>query len=352
MITPPHHLWLDSLIADPEWAAFFTPEAELERLLQIEAAWTRALGAVEGKSHSEKLATQIATAKVSHEILQQGVAKDGVPIPALVKTLQQQFGEDAPIHRGLTSQDAMDTSLILVLAEILVSLIQRLQILDGLLAEKQQHFGAATVMAFTRMQPAIATTVSEVIGRWRQPFAPMITATQQCLSQTKIIQWGGPIGNRDNPEAHRLGGYFAQHLGLSDPGQAWHTDRTPILAVAEILSRVAVATGKIGEDVALMAALGSTYLTLQGGKSSAMAHKNNPIKAETLIALADFTALLHSGLIRAARHEGFRSGKAWMMEWLILPQFCLATGYGTRLLDQLLNDILTIGIGTTSNAKS
>ncbi|MEO0381770.1 MAG: lyase family protein, partial [Pseudomonadota bacterium] len=132
-------------------------------------------------------------------------------------------------------------------------------------------------------------------------------------------------------------------LNLNDPGHAWHTDRTLISEFGHLIVRTSVATGKIGDDIALMAALGSDQITLAGGTSSAMPHKCNPVKAEALVTLSDHVASLQSNLSRSARHEGFRSGRAWMLEWVTLPQMCMACAAGLRVTADLLADIQSIG---------
>ncbi len=345
MIDIATHPWLSGLLGDADIAAIFQPDVELKRLLKVEAAWTRAIGHIAKDDATEQIASAIETAPIDPSALKEGTTQDGLPIPALVRLLRDHVGPDhtALVHKGLTSQDVMDTSLVLALKQVLSVLDARLATLDRQLATMQDRFGGRSMLAYTRMQPALETSVHEVIRRWRQPLQRLIRDARDLQSQVGIIQWGGPIGVRDQSQAETLGAAFAQNLGLQDPGQAWHTDRTIVLDVAQLLSRISIATGKIGEDVALFAATGAENISFAGGGSSAMPHKNNPVKAEALIALADFTATLAGAINRSARHEGFRSGRAWTLEWLTLPQLCIAVDAGTQLGGQLLDDITSIG---------
>lgn len=343
MIGLADHPWLGGLLGDDAIAAVFSAKAELRRFLQVEAAWTRALGSVEGIAEAETVAARIEAAEIDIDALAKGTAQDGVPIPALVRDLKGQLGRDAPIHRGMTSQDVMDTAQVLALQQVMDILTKRLRTLAMTLDQSLARFGTAPVMAFTRMQPALGTNGAELIGRWARPVNRLLADIARDKAAIGDVQWGGPIGIRDHPKADALGACFAQKLGLRDPGYAWHTDRAVILSVGHILSQVAIATGKIGEDLALMAALGKDYVTLAGGGSSAMPHKNNPIKAEVLVTLADFAATQHAGLLRAVRHEGFRSGRAWTLEWMVLPQLCIAAGASARLAAQAVSDITSLG---------
>lgn len=336
--------WMNGLLGDAEMAAIFAPERALARFLRIEAAWTRALGQVEGIKEAEALAAQIETAPIVPRDLEDGMAKDGVPIPALVRRLKAHVGADALLHRGLTSQDVLDTSLMQSLVEVLNLLAPRLATFDRALHDMQNRFGDCPIPAFTRMQPALETTGRDVIGRWRQPLARMQADVSSLTEQSAVVQWGGPIGARDHPQAQVLGALFAQDLSLRDPGVAWHTDRTRVVDVANILARIATTLGKMGEDIALYAVTGSgQHIAFEGGGSSAMPHKSNPIKAEALCAIADHAASLVASVLRAARHEGHRSGRAWTLEWLALPQLCLAAGASSLLALGLVGDIKTLG---------
>lgn len=345
MIDIATHPWLSGLLGDADMAAIFAPDAEVQRLLQVEAAWIRAVGEIDGATGHDSIAQKVETAPIRPDALRAGMAKDGVPIPQLVALLRAHVGpEDAPhVHTGLTSQDVMDTSLTLALKEILSLLNMRLQKIDALLRDLQNRFGARRITAITRMQPGLETSVTKVIAQWRDAISELqedIHAAQQTIS---IVQWGGPIGLRDHAKAVALGAAFSRQLDLTDPGQAWHTDRRTIGNIAHLLGQVTNAVGKIAEDFALFAFAGPDCMRFIGGSSSAMAHKNNPVKAEALIACADHVAALCASITRAARHEGFRSGRAWTLEWLTLPQLCVACGAATRLAADLLSDIRSLG---------
>ena len=79
------------------------------------------------------------------------------------------------------------------------------------------------------------------------------------------------------------------------------------------------------------------------GGSSAMPHKQNPVLAETLVSLARFNAVQLSGFHQAMIHEQERSGSAWTLEWMILPQMCAATASALKNARQLTRFITKIG---------
>jgi 3-carboxy-cis,cis-muconate cycloisomerase len=126
-------------------------------------------------------------------------------------------------------------------------------------------------------------------------------------------------------------------LGIAEP---WHSARDPIVAFGSLLSLVSGSLGKFGADVALLAQNEIGAITVAGGGgSSAMAHKSNPVNAEVLVALARHNAGLVGTLHQALVHENERSGAAWTLEWLTLPQILVTTGASLRLALMLAGQI-------------
>ena len=80
-----------------------------------------------------------------------------------------------------------------------------------------------------------------------------------------------------------------------------------------------------------------------GGSSSAMAHKQNPVMAETLVTFAQFNATQISGLHQCLVHEQERSGASWMVEWMIMPQLFVTTSAAVRNANRLVESIENIG---------
>jgi 3-carboxy-cis,cis-muconate cycloisomerase len=92
-----------------------------------------------------------------------------------------------------------------------------------------------------------------------------------------------------------------------------------------------------------MADRGDEIALAGGGGSSAMPHKQNPVAAEMLVTLARFNAAQLGGLAQSAVHEQERSGAAWTLEWLILPQMVVACGASLRLAGDLVSSIRRLG---------
>ena len=325
---------LQALVGDEEVEAFFSDSAELAAMLRAEAALAEA-GASAGLIDQEA-ARRIGEACRAFQPdwagLAEGLARDGVVVPELVKQLRAAAGEPhgRSVHMGATSQDIVDTALVLRLKDVLNIVGRRL---DGLIASLrglQARDGGAALMAHTRMQQALPFTAADKIETWVQP----LERQQQCLRDLAprllVVQLGGPIGTRGEMKSggDAVAAAMAEILGLGS-APPWHSQRDRIGELAAFLSLLSGTLGKIGQDVALMAQteVGEVRLAAGGG-SSAMPHKSNPVAAEVLVALARFNAGLLGTLHQALVHENERSGAAWTLEWLVLPRMVVSTAAG------------------------
>lgn len=348
MISVFEHPWLAGLFGDEEAAALWSAEAQLGHFRAFEAALARALekaGQVP-QGHGEAAASVIEAADIDLQGLAQGTAADGLPIPTLVKQLRAAAGDysDA-VHTGATSQDVMDTALSLTFKALTDLLQIRLKDLDATLAHLTQTQGTNALMGRTRMQAALPITAGDRLASWRQPLASHIAALNNLRPQVERLQLGGAVGTRADfgKSGPEIAAQIANALGLHD-SPVWHTDRTGVAAYAGRLSLITGSLGKIGQDAALMAQQGINEVTLEaGGGSSAMPHKSNPVLAELLVTLARFNATQLAGMHQALVHEQERSGTAWMLEWMVLPQMSIATVRALSAAKTLCAQIRTIG---------
>jgi len=338
----PHPL-LQALVGDEEVGALFSNDAELSALLRVEAALAEA--EAQAGLISNEAAKQIAEACGSFQAdwagLAAGLAQDGVIVPAFVKQLRSAVGEDhaKAVHFGATSQDIIDTALTLRLKNVVDIFARRLDALLLDLRALKDRDGAIPLMAHTRMQQALSFTAADKIDTWVQPLERHREALEALAPTILVVQLGGPVGTRAEFTGHgdAVADTMARILGLSS-APSWHSQRDRIGEFAAFLSLLSGTLGKIGQDVALMAQneVGEVRLATGGG-SSAMPHKSNPVPAEVLVTLARFNAGLLGTLHQALVHENERSGAAWALEWMVLPQMVVATAAGLRSAQGLIS---------------
>ncbi len=335
--------FLSPLLGDDEIAALFSVDADLEAMLEFEVALASAqakLGFI--PTHA---ATEISIAAKSFVAdqtkLNDGIARDGMTVPSLVAKLKNHASQH--VHFGATSQDVIDTSLMIRAKKSLAFLSSRMDALIEHLERLSATFGKNNLMARTRMQQALPFEVADRIATWRNGIEDAQASIAGCRFP---LQFGGPIGvlGEFGDKGQALKTDMAAALNLLALTQNWHSNRSPIVAIANACSNVTGALGKIGVDCCLMAQNELAEIAFSGGgTSSAMSHKQNPVKAEALVSLARFNATLVSGLHHSLVYEQERSGAAWTLEWMLLPQMILAAGAATRISGELLNAVTVMG---------
>ena len=344
-----NHPWLSGLLGDAEAGAIFGPDRQLEHMMAFEVAFTRALGraGVVAEDVATTVADQLAGFTPDITDLQVGSGRDGLPVPALVAQLKALAGDNAKaVHSGATSQDVIDTALALSVQEFNALLRERLTGLVAALRNLIAQFGENQMMGRTRMQAAVPITVADRLETWVQPLEAHLERLAQIQPRVECLQLGGAAGNRaalaDNATA--IAADMAQQLGLQNPKRAWHAMRDGIAEYAGLLSLISGSLGKMGQDVCLMAQQGIGEIGMDGGGgSSAMPHKQNPVLAELLVTLARFNATQVAGMHNAMIHEQERSGAAWTLEWMILPQMAQATARSLSAAQTLSDQITRIG---------
>ncbi|MDX8535071.1 3-carboxy-cis,cis-muconate cycloisomerase [Mesorhizobium sp. VK25A] len=347
-VSPFDHPLLSGLLGDEEAARHFSVEADIDAMLGFERALTEAEAecGVIPRDAWAAIEKALGPFRPDTAKLRAGVAKDGVVVPELVRQIKAAVAapHDAYVHFGATSQDVIDTSLVLRLRQVVdhigLLLGENVVRLTGLDLE----FGSRELMAMTRMQPAVPIAVAGRIVSWRAPLEHHQERLNELSGRLLVLQFGGAAGTLDKlgDKAPAVRAALAAKLGLADAPQ-WHSQRDALAEFAGWLSLVTGSLGKFGQDVALMAQVGSDIRLSGGGGSSAMPHKQNPVKAEVLVALARFNATQLSGMHQALVHEQERSGSAWTLEWLILPQMVVATAAALRLAAELAGQIESLG---------
>jgi 3-carboxy-cis,cis-muconate cycloisomerase len=340
------HPILSGLLGDAEIAAQFSLAAELSALLAFEVALAKAEA---GAGLIPQAAADAIIALPEHfmpdvDAIREATARDGVVIPELVRQWRAALGDQGShIHFGATSQDAIDTGLMLRLTQVVRLLDARLEAVVVAIDALETQFGTVPLMGQTRMQAAIGISVGDRLASWRAPLVRYRKMLRPWLEGGLPVQFGGAAGTLEKlgDMADAVRARLAVELGLADRRQ-WHSQRDMIAEFGGLLSLMSGSLGKMGQDLALMASAG-TALIGGGGGSSAMPHKRNPVKAEVLVTLARFNAVQLSGLHQSMVHEQERSGSAWTLEWMILPQMAVATGAALRTAAELLGSIERMG---------
>jgi 3-carboxy-cis,cis-muconate cycloisomerase len=328
----------------------FCDQGRVQAMLDFEAALARAEARV-GLIPSSAVAPIAAACNAGlydFTALGEAIATAGNSAIPLVKALGKQIAStDAEaeryVHLGATSQDVMDTGLVLQLRQALELIESDLaQLADSLAVQAQRH--AATPLAGrTWLQHATPVTLGMKIAGW----LGAVTRSRQRLRELKprllVLQFGGASGTLAalGEQAMPIAQALAEELQLTLPEQPWHTQRDRVVEFGAVLGLIAGSLGKFGRDISLLMQTEAAEVfepSAPGkGGSSTMPHKRNPVGAAVLIGAATRVPGLVSTLFSAMPQEHERSLGLWHAEWETLPEICcLVSGslHQARLLAQ------------------
>lgn len=331
------------LFADEVIAAQFDDRQQIRAMLRVEAALARAEG--EAGLIPADAAQQIAAAACSLDpdpaSLAERTAANGVPVAALVALLREAVGDAAAsyVHWGATSQDIVDTALATRLAEVAAQLDERLEGLIRSLLDLARRHAETPMLARTRSQAAVPTSFGLKAAGWAAPLVRHRTRLAELKPRVLVAQLGGAAGTRSvlGDAGPEVAAALARELSLEHATLPWHAQRDGPAELAGWLSLVTGSLAKLGQDVVLLAQSGIEELRVEGGGSSTMPQKNNPVGAELLVALARHNAVLLAEMHQSLIHGHERDGAAWSGEWLALPQMAVAAGAALARAAELID---------------
>ncbi|UAX56970.1 3-carboxy-cis,cis-muconate cycloisomerase [Streptomyces sp. A144] len=335
----------DAGLLAPGWAGSPAADATDDRalvraLLDAEAALTRAqAGLGLAPEEAARAVTEAADpARFDASSLAERARGGGNPVIPLVADLTKAVGEEyGPyVHRGATSQDILDSALMLVAARTLEPLLADLGRAERALARLAAEHRDTAMPGRTLTQHAVPTTFGLKAAGWR---ALVLDARDRTAAVRSALpaQLGGAAGTLaafgayGAPDPLALPAAYARELGLCAPLLPWHTLRTPVADLAGCLAFAAGALGKIAADVLTLSRTEIGELAEgSGGGSSAMPHKANPVRSTLIAAAARRAPQLAATLYGSLAAEDERPAGAWHAEWEPLRDLLRLTGGAAR----------------------
>ncbi|MCS5735712.1 lyase family protein [Herbiconiux daphne] len=256
----------------------------------------------------------------------------GNPVIPLVSRLKQAVppADRTWVHRGATSQDILDTAIMLVSRQAVDAVLSELGTAEASLSAFAAEHRDVVAVGRTLAQHAVPTTVGLRATVWLTGIRRARTRLRQL---TLPVQLGAAAGTRASflalggPGATELPARYAETLGLDDAGAVWHTSRWPVTELADALTQTTDALGKLAGDVITLTRTEIAELSAGvGGGSSAMPQKSNPVAAVLIRAAAlrapQLAATMH---LCATLAEDERPAGAWHAEWPTLRELLRLT---------------------------
>jgi 3-carboxy-cis,cis-muconate cycloisomerase len=340
---------LDPLLGAPAVSAIFADRARLQAMLDFEAALAAAEArvgvipaaaapAIVGKCRAELFdAPALASAAARAGNLAIPMVKQLTALVAASDAEAARF-----VHWGATSQDAIDTGLVLQLRQALGPIEADLARLAEALAALAAAHKAMPLVGRTWLQQALPITFGLKAAGWLDAVERHRTRLAELKPRLLALQFGGAagtlasLGDRGLAVAEAL----AQELQLTLPALPWHSARDRVAELAAVLGLVDGTLGKIARDISLMmqTELGEALEPAGEGRggSSTMPHKRNPVACAVVLAAATRAPGLVATLLAAMVQEHERGLGGWHAEWVALPELVILTaGALTQLADMI-----------------
>lgn len=331
---------LDPLFTTEAMRGIFSDHGRLQAMLDFEAALARAEARVGALSASAAAAigAQCRAELFDLDALASAAAQAGNPAIPLVTALTALVAaRDAAaagfVHWGATSQDAMDTGLVLQLRAALAAIAADLARLSAALATLAETHAQTVLVGRTWLQQGPPVTLGlkaagalSAVERHRLRLAEL-------RGRVAVLQFGGAVGTLAalGEQGLEIAAALADELQLALPDVPWHAQRDRIAEVATTLGLVVGTLGKLARDVSLLmqSEVGEAAEPAAPGRggSSTMPHKRNPVGSAVVLAAAARVPALVSIMLAAMVQEHERGLGGWHAEWDTLPEICtLASG--------------------------
>jgi len=329
----------DKMFRCPAIEQIFADRESMQTLLNFEAALARAearTGVIPEQDARVIAAACRADQFAVEELAAQAALAGNVAIPLIKKLteLVAATNKDAArfVHWGATSQDAIDTAMVLQLRRAMEVMDQDLARMASTLTELAEKHRATPVVARTWMQQALPTTFGFIAAGWLDAALRHRSRLAELRTHNLALQFGGAVGTLAalSGRGPQVAKALAEELQLPLPAISWHTQRDRLAEVASALGLCVGTLGKIARDISLHAQTEIAELAEPAGEgrggSSTMPHKRNPVTCAAVLATATRVPGLVSTMLAATLQEHQRALGGWQAEWETLPEIVRLAG--------------------------
>lgn len=335
----------DAFSTSPALAKAMSEQGLIDGVFAFEAALAQAQ-ALEGvipPDAAEAIIEAASRMQVTAPDVAADAARAGALAIPLVKALIEKVrARNVPaagyVHFGATSQDAMDTALVLQLDQAIALVDADLARLAAAAARLALAHRDTIMLGRTLLQPATPIVFGQKAAQWLLAAVEDRARIRNAASAALRIQFGGASGNLGSlgPKGAAVSASLARQIPLRFGAPVdgaivpWHTRRGNLLNLCSCLAIATLAAAKVARDIAFMAQWEVGELAEPSGEgrgvSSAMPHKQNPVRCMATISAGLRAPGLLATLMSGAMQEHERALGGWQAEWPTLPELVKLTG--------------------------
>jgi 3-carboxy-cis,cis-muconate cycloisomerase len=332
--------------------SLFSARSIVQQMLDVEAALARAEAAT-GVIPHEVMSSVVSKCDADlfdlNSLAQAGVNSGNIAIP-LIKALTALVAEvdnraAGYVHWGATSQDIIDTALVLQLRQAMTLIESDLSRLCESISGLVKLHKRTPAAGRTWMQHAVPIVLGMKFAGWLDALHRHLERIQQARERLLVIQLGGAAGSlaslgAPGIEVQRA---FAAELGLGLPAIPWHSHRDRLVEAATVLGLLTGTLGKIARDLSILSQteIGEVLEPSSGGRgeSSAMPQKRNQVTAAVVLSAAIRAPGLVSTMLAAMPQENERGLGGWHAEWETLPELVRLAGGALHHLAEIAGSL-------------
>ncbi|MEM8774067.1 MAG: adenylosuccinate lyase family protein [Pseudomonadota bacterium] len=327
----------------------FSERATYARYLEVEIALARVqagLGVIP-KAAAEAIASNLTVDKLDFDRLNADMETVGFPIVGLTRQIVEIVPEDHGqyAHWGTTTQDIMDTGLVLALREVMDQLDALLKVGIAGFAKLAEEHSETLIAGRSQLQHAVPVTLGYKLAGWALALHRQRERLQSMRADVLQVQFGGAVGTLAalHPHGTEVRAGLAKSLDINDPRYCWHTHRDSIANFISALGVLCGSFAKIATDIAYMAQTEVAEVsepTLKGrGTSTAMPNKRNPVLSQQILVAARAVRGAVPMMLEAMAQDHERGTGTWQSEWTLIPEACSHCLNAATNITELASDL-------------
>ncbi|MFD4636082.1 3-carboxy-cis,cis-muconate cycloisomerase [Lentzea sp. NPDC058436] len=317
------------MFGTPAMRDVFSDQSFVDSIVRTEVALAaaQARAGVIPQESADVIAASCDSSRLDRERLRRDTENVGYPVLPIVTQLAGQCGDAGGfLHWGATTQDVMDTAVMLQCANGLGLIAAELDRLRARLRELATAHADTVTAGRTHLQHALPITFGYRVAVWLSALDRHADRLAAARERDLMVQFGGAAGTLASlgREGLRVRAELAAELGLRDPEITWHVARDGLVEIVTLLASIGGSVGKIGTDVALLCStefgeLAEPFVPGRGA-SSTMPQKRNPISSELVVAAAKLLRDKASAMLDAMVQDFERATGPWHVEWAVVPE--------------------------------
>ncbi|MDQ0272360.1 adenylosuccinate lyase [Cytobacillus purgationiresistens] len=333
-----------------EMRQVFSDASIIQKWLNVEAALAVAQAELNiiPESAAEEICKKASVEMLDFTVIREGMKASSHPLITVIKSLEELCEEDASryIHWGATTQDIIDTGLVLQIKEAREQLLKQTNVILDTLLSLAQQYKNTLMPGRTHGQHALPITFGYKVAIWVDEIGRHISRLEESEQRILTGQFGGAAGTLASLEdmAFPVQEKMLASLGLQSPTITWHVARDNFAEFAMNIGMIAATLEKISNEIINMqrtelAELEEGFVDGKVG-SSTMPHKRNPMICEYVVGICKVARKQVALALDCMVQEHERDMALWQVEWAYIPEICILTSGALAQMQTVIEGLI------------